>query len=361
MNDARPNVEHLRRRTLLAAIGSAAGSSLLAGCLVSDGSDESTNPDENGTPNGNGSGNGTGTDTGNGTANWGEGGEQPRSRFSGDSAQSECPPYDNVDKVVCYDAIADDTDTVDAYLEPSTRTFRTDESVEFTLHNTSNQVLQTNFYNWNVHKYVDGEWYYVAPREWNEPLMELPPDGSHAWTLSVDNAGIDDGTSIPRVSATENVTLAGLGGGQYAFRARGWLADDGYENAQAFAATVEFDADAIVLTPTSAIESTEWDGETLVAHSTRGDADDEAFTYAAYELQHVENPEKAPTSMITEQVLRNDQLRDTLALSYRHGASTVRLEEYTGITPVFGARSEGVIEFQGETFVVTTRELDPSE
>lgn len=341
----------VRRRTVLAALGSVTGTSLLAGCLVSDGSDSG---------NGNGTGNGDGNRTGNGNGNWDKEGELPQSRVSNSGLPEECPAYDNVEQTVCYDAIAEDTGAVDVYLEPSARAFEPAESVDFTLHNTSDRAFQSNFYNWNVHKYVGGEWYHVAPREWNEPLMELQPGGSHTWTLSVDNADVEDDESVPRVSGTEDVSLAGIGGGHYAFRARGWLADDGYEKARALGATVTVDADPIRLTPTSAIESTEWDGETLVANSTRGDPDDEHSTFAAYELQHVADSDEEPNSMITEQVLRNDQLRDTLALAYRDGASTVRLEEYTGITPVFGARSDGAVEFQGETFKVTTRELDSS-
>ena len=336
------------RRTFLAGIGGTAGGALLAGCIGDGGSDDS-NDDSNRDDTGD---DGPGGETG-------DDGETAESRLPDGPVPETCPAYDGVDRVVCYDAIADVTDAVDAFLDPSGRTLTSRESVEFTLRNGSEHTLYTNFYDWNVHKHVGGEWHHVAPRAVNQPLMMVPGGESHTWTVTVDNGDIEDGEPVPRVSATEDVALAGLGGGHYAFRARGTL--EGHEDELAFAATFEFDAEPIALTPTNAVETTYWDGETLVAESSRGNPDGEYDRLGAYELSRVDTPLEKARTVITEQVLRNEQLRDTLALAHQYDADAVRLEEYDGTRPIFGSRTDGVVAFQGERFEVTTRELTEEE
>lgn len=267
-----------------------------------------------------------------------------------------CPEYDRVRRVVCYDDA--DLDAVDAFLEPSTRTIEPGGLVEFTLRNRGDRTLQTNFYNWNVHKHVDGEWHHVAPRGWNEPLMGVPPGEQHTWRATFENDSIEAGAPVPLAGGTEDLTVAGVGGGHYAFRARGWFAGDDHEQAVAFAATFDLDAEPLALTPTNAVEDSEWEGDTLVARSTRRDPDDEHTRLGAYELERVDGPGEEPRKVIVEQAVRNDQLRDALALALVHGADRVRLEEYDSSTPIFGAYSDGLFEFQGSYYEVTTRELE---
>lgn len=309
------------RRRLLAAVGAASGGSLLGGCL-----DRLS------------------------TAADGNGGSAP------EGFPSNCPDYD-VEEVVCFDHV--DPDEVDAFLDPSARVFGPGESIEFSLRNRGDRTLDTNFNNWKIHKYVDGDWYHVAPQEWIQPLMGIAPGESHTWTVTVDNEGIEAGEPVPTVSATEDVGLAGIGGGHYAFRGRGWFEADGHEDDVAFAATFEFDADSLELAPTNAISGTEWDGDVLVAHSARGDPDDEDARLGAFELERVDEPDAE--RLITEQVLRRDRLRDVLALAEDHDADRVRLEEYDTGIPIFGSRSDGTFAYGDEQYEVTTRELDEGE
>ena len=278
--------------------------------------------------------------------------DQLQSRFPDEEFPEDCPEYDGVDRVICYDAV--DPETVPAVLEPTARTVAEGDSIDFTLYNRSESKLSTNFYNWRINKRVDGEWYHVAPHEYPEPLMAVEPDDSHTWTVSIDNSGIVDGEPVPRMSGTEQLTLGGVGGGHYAFRARGWFEGESYQEAIAFAATFEFDGPPIQLTTTNSIESTEWDGETLVATSTRGDPDNEYSKKGAFELQRVSDPAGNVQPVITEQVLRTEQLRDTIALAFEYDADRVRLEEYNGVTPIFGSNSDRVYEFQGSYYEVTT-------
>jgi hypothetical protein len=319
------------RRALLGTLAGSAGLAL-AGCISGSGDD----PDDN-------------DDSSDDDPTLGEP-DQLQSRFPDEEFPEDCPEYSGVGRVICYDAV--DPDTVPAVLEPSARTVDEGGSIDFSLHNRSELKLRTNFYNWRIHKRVDGEWYHVAPRQYPEPLMAVEPDDSHAWTVSIDNEGIVDGESVPSMSGTEQLTLRGVGGGHYAFRARGWFEGESHEESVAFAATFEFDGPPIELTTTDSIESTEWDGETLVATSTRGDPDKDQK--GTFELQRVSDPDGEVQTTITEQVLRTEQLRDTIALAFEYDADRVRLEEYNGVTPIFGSNSDRIYEFQGSYYEVTT-------
>lgn len=319
-----------RRRTLLTTVGGAIGI-LLAGCIGDNsGGDDQRNDD------------------------WDADEHDSETSTPPEGFPDSCPEYDRVADVVCYDVV--DTDEAEGYLEPSPRTLTVDESIEFSLRNESDRILETNFYSWAVHKYVNCEWYHVAPREWPQPLMHLAPGDTHTWSLSVENEGVLAGEPVSRAGGTESVTVQGLGGGYYAFRGRGWFEDESHERAIAFAAMFELDTDPISLVPTDAIEHTEWDSDTLVAKSSRGDTSEHPL--AAYTLERVEESAAESQPLITEQVYRNHQLRDVLALAREHDADTVRLEEHTGSRPPFAMSPEGRIAFQGDTYEITTEKLE---
>ncbi|PSP78167.1 hypothetical protein BRC81_09020 [Halobacteriales archaeon QS_1_68_20] len=267
-----------------------------------------------------------------------------------------CPAYEDVTRVVCNDEVG--PAAAGAVLDPSDRAVDPDGTIEFTLENNSDRTLSTNFYDWRVDKRVDGDWYHVAPQFVAQPLMSVPPGGSHAWTVTVDDGRVESGDSVDPAGGTEDVSLRAVGGGEYAFRARGWFDGDDHEQDVAFAATFDVDADPLALTPTSTIEHTRWDGDALVARSSRGDPEGEYSRLGAYELRRVGPPVDDPHSVIVEQVVRNDQLRDALALARKRDADRVRLEEYDSTTPIFGSRSDRVYEFRESFYRVRTREVN---
>lgn len=282
-----------------------------------------------------------------------------------------CPDYgDNVDRVVCYDGI--DPETEPTFLEPSTRTVEEGTTIEFTLANGADERLATNFHNWRVDKYVDEEWHRVAPLGHVAPLMHVEPGDQHTWTVTPDNDGLTDGDRVASSGGTDEVTLVGVGPGTYAFRGRGWFEDARDEEILAFATTFELEAEELELTPTDAITDTELeddgeDGETLVARSSRGEPDDEHHRLAAFELESVDEPDdggldgggnEEPQRVITEQLLRFEQLWDAVALADEYDVSAVRLEEYDATHPVFGSDTDGRYEFQGQYYRVRTRELE---
>lgn len=316
------------RRQVLAAL--AASGAVLAGCVS-------------------GNSNGNGDDAGNGGAT----GDPPESKLPDEPFPEGCPTYDDVDRVICYGAV--DAEEMPAILEPSAREIGEGDPLTFALQNQSESTLQTNFYNWRLSKRVDGEWFWIEPREWPEPLMMLQPGESHEWTLTTDNESIES-RSVTGTTGTGALDFEGLGGGYYAFRGRGWFEGETYDDTFGFAATFEFDSDSIKLTPTDAIEETEWDGDTLVGHSSRTDPD--TGSLGAFELERIEEARGETERVITEQLIRNDQRRDAVALAETYDADHVRLEEYSSTIPVFGSRSDGIFEYQDTYYEVSTREIE---
>ncbi|ARS90779.1 hypothetical protein [Natrarchaeobaculum aegyptiacum] len=274
---------------------------------------------------------------------------------AGENAGS-CPDYD-VDWLVAYREI--DPDEVPIYLEPSTDSIGETERITFSLRNESSSEFSHNQSNWRLHKRVDGEWYFLAPHDVILPLHSLLPRESHEWHLSVDNDGVEGGTAIERSQTyADRDPISGLGGGEYAFGTDGWF-DDSDERV-GFCARFELEADELELTPTGEVTKTKWDDGVLVARSTRGDPESDHSRLGAYELERVDDDVEG-TPMITETVLRNDQLRDVIALAREHDADRVRLEEYDGTYPIFGSREDGHYEYDGETYEISTRELEEGE
>lgn len=248
-----------------------------------------------------------------------------------------------------------DPDEVPIYLEPSTDSIGENERITFSLRNESSSEFSHNQYNWRLHKRVDGEWYFVTPREVIQPLHRLPPRGSHEWSLSVDNDGVEDGTAIEGAQTyADRDPIYGLGGGEYAFGTDGWFEDS--DERVGFCARFELEADELELTPTDEVNKTERHDGVLVARSTRGDPESDHSRLGAYELERVDEDGAEP--LITETVLRNDQLRDAVALARKYDADRVRLEEYDSTYPIFGSREDGHYEYDGETYEISTRELE---
>lgn len=323
------------RRQLLSALY-AAGGGLLAGCLAPG---EPTNTTATDTP------------TADDSASTSTESNQAAPDFPGETASNSCPPFKNTNRVVCYEAV--EPEEVPLVLVPETQSVSPNRPTEFTLRNRSGQQFRTNFYHWQLFKHVNGDWYYIAPHQWPEPMTPLAAGKEHIWTVAVATDRVSDGRSIEYVTGTESLTIAGLGGGHYAFGIEGWFTAGSHEESIALAAGFELNADPLQLTPTEAVAQTEWDGETLVAHSTRGEPEGEADQPDAFVLERTDGSGTETKRVIIEQVVRNDQLRDAIALSQKYEADRVRLEEFSRSFPPFGLQEARTYEFRNNNYRVT--------
>lgn len=315
------------RRELLTAL--AVGGALVAGCVDDGSSDEPENGDGE-------------TDDGPDTAGVDD---LPEEGYPG-----TCPAYET-DRVICYEAVVGSDDgeavgveNVPAILEPSTRSLASDEPIEFVLSNHSDTALSTNFYNWRLDKQVDGEWYHVAPFEINEPLMSVPAGESHTWSVQIDNSAVEAGEMVPKASGTDDLTLAGVGGGWYAFRARGWFEDEDHEDDFAFAGMFEYEGDPLELATSNLIGETSFEDETLVTEYAG-----EQQAEGAYVLERVDGTDAE--RVITEQLLRTPPRRDAVALADEYDADRVRLDGYTAERYV--PDPLGTFEYQGQQYELT--------
>lgn len=317
----------MRRRQVLAALGAAG----VGGCLSgrpSGASDTTSAATSSGSPS-------TATST---------------SETTTLSPQERCPPGgDDVARVVCYDAI--DPTEADMYLEPSRDGVELPAGeVSFALANDTDREFTTNFYAWRVWKREAGDWFHVAPRGWPAPAMVMEPGDSHSWTLGVDNTDLD--RRIPPASGTEGDTVVGLGGGTYAFGVAGWFADDDHDHQTLFAAGFGVRGDPLPLEPLSRVSVVGRDGGTLTVSDPHRRGDDRRATYVA---TRVADPDGDPRPLITEQVIRDTDLRNALAF-FEEGVRQVRLRAYTTTTPAFGVQEPEFVAYDGVTYRITTED-----
>lgn len=280
--------------------------------------------------------------------------EPPSTNFPRETTSEACPPFDDANRVVCYEAV--DPEESPLVLVPETQSVQPNQPTKFTLRNQSEQRFNTSLYHWRLYKRVDGNWHYIVPESWRLPITALRAGEDHAWTVTVPADRVSDGNPIERVRGTESLTIAGLGGGHYAFGVDGWFTSDSSDERTALAAGFEVNADPLELTVTEYIEETEWDGETVVARSTRGDPIDDDDQPDTFILERIDSSDPDTNRVIAEQVVRNGQLRDTITLSRKFDADRVRLEEFSDSIPPFGIRDDRTYEYQGTRYRVTTRE-----
>lgn len=311
----------MNRRRLLAAAGAATGATFVAGCLTgSSGDDEPQST------------------------------ETPPSTPAG-SLETACPEYNRVDRVVCYDEI--DPESAEGYLEPDPRRVTADESIEFTLYNRSDQTLQTNFYNWLVHKRVDGEWYHVAPTFHNDDCHGLRPGATERWSLRAFNGdavpcGHDD-------HGHDSLTQGHLGGGEYAVVA-------GYGHpADESAALFELVGDRATLKPTDDA-TIRRDGDTAIVTTDRyGDGEhppDATFAVA--------RTDAADERVIAEQVMESGRfggggrgLRNALAaMTPDVGRVVLRTDEYAFGSDLREPGATRRIRFRGQAYEITREDSE---
>lgn len=264
----------------------------------------------------------------------------------GVSDPAECPSFDDdVVRVVC----SPDTDAPLAFESTNRSGTLPRAEFEFTLTNETNATFQTNFYAWRVWKRVDGEWYHVAPRMWPDPLMAVRPGESHTWSVSVDNADLD--RPIPRAEGTSEVTVVGLGAGEYAFGVDGWFQGQHYEDGTGVAVPFELTGDPLELTAIG-IDRVERDGDAVRVYADPDEGEDPA----AYVLTRVDDTPTEPRRMITEQVLRDTPLRNALA-HFEPDVRRVRLETGTTTYPPFGVDEPRYVRYEGETYSIEAERL----
>lgn len=170
------------------------------------------------------------------------------------------------------------------YLEPSAELVRTPARLDFTLYNYTRNSVEGNPYHWVLYKFVDGEWFHLAPWGWPSPLGSVPPGGTEDWTLyAFDGKG---------VQAEGGTSVGFLGGGRYAFEV-GMSQDD-----RSHAALFELVGADITVEPMPGTESSR-EGATVKVETPNPDHDPRPGVLT------LTRADAAERRLIAEQVMRN--------------------------------------------------------
>ena len=274
----------------------------------------------------------------------------------GDAASAvDCPvPADG--RAVCFPEHADAA--LSLRPDPETVELPAGETT-LSLANDTGHEYRTNFYGWTLSKRSADEWFRIAPQYYPEPVHVLPAGERHEWTFSVDNSEEPTGGA----SAMEDVGLAGLGGGEYAFTVGGWFAlDDDETVAVAAGARFDLDGDPVELTPSGDLDTSR-DGTTVTVTSPREPSEDEppsVLTVVRIGGDGVP-PGRQIHDRITEQLLRPrmgvmgdpNPLRNTVPF-FEDGVETVRYEAPSSVTPPFGVDDARFVRYDGEVYEITS-------
>lgn len=337
----------MKRRALLGTLATLAA----AGCTGSPGKSQpstTTQPSQ------------TSATTSTTTTTTGDATTSPELLDLGDAASEVDCPVPAEGRAVCYPEHADAAlsltpapDTVDLPAGETT----------FTLANDTDHEYRVNFYNWTLSKHTEEGWFRIAPQFYPEPLHMLGPGGTHEWTLAVDNSQEPTGGA----AAMEDITLSGLGGGEYAFTLGGWF-PVGEEEMFRVAAGARFtlDGDPVELTPTDDLETSR-NGSTVTVTSLREPSEDEPLSVLTVERVGEEGvpPERQIHDRITEQLLRPrmgvmgdpNPLRNAIPF-FEQGVDTVRYEAPSSVTPPFGVDEPRYVAYEGEVYEIASERAE---
>jgi hypothetical protein len=262
--------------------------------------------------------------------------------------ESTCPfDAEGTERVVCYPEQTDEPlalTPADAELSLPTA------ETTFTLANETDYTFMVNFYNWGVHKRVEGEWYYIAPRMIPQPLHTLPAGESHEWTFAVDNSQTPTGGP----SSESGGTLAGLGGGEYVFETSGWFESGDHEHQIGLGARFTLDGDQLQLTKPDDVSST-GDGETVVV--TRDDQTGEPTEALVVERVGESGvpPNQPMHDHIAEQLVRpypfaNRPFLGNALAFFESDVSVVRVESTTELDVRFDRENHYYFQYRGEFY-----------
>lgn len=351
----------MRRRALLGTLATlgATTAAAAAGCLGSPGqSNDSTTATTTTEP--------LATSTEPATSTTDSGGDTPAELLElGNPASAVDCPVPDEGRAVCYPEHADAP--LSLTLDPETVGLPAGETT-LTLANDTDHEYRVNFYGWTVSKRVDGEWYRIAPQYHPEPLHVLPSGATHEWTLAVDNGEAPTGGA----AAEQDVDLAGLGGGEYAFSVSGWFPvnEDGGGGDESFrvAAGARFDleGDPLELTPVGDPDTSR-DGATVTVTSSEEPSEEAPLSVLTVERVGEAGvpPSRPIRDRIVEQLLRPrmgvmgdpNPLRNALPF-FEDGVDTVRYEAPSGVTPPFGLDEPYYLGYDDEVYEVTSERAE---
>jgi hypothetical protein len=284
----------------------------------------------------------------------------------------EYPHDESHIRLIPYSAVNSINSTL--FMEPSDENVTKQQALEMTLTNNTNSIFETSLFSWQLHKEVDGEWFNVALHYPNEILQFVEPGEKHVWSLIFDHERIQSALSLETIGPgsvhnglgewSEELYLAGLGGGQYLFGISGWFGQESPNAKTSVVAEYTLDSDQLSLEPTDDLREVHWDNDTLLASTEPRKPEWKRENKLIVKLERITNPSKYPPRIITEQLWRDPPAWDVIALSREFDAKRVRLEENNAKSDTNAFRQlersangiDGTYEYEGEYYTISTHD-----
>lgn len=264
--------------------------------------------------------------------------------------------YDGAFQMECSAGVPSETPSQSTALTPEKRSVTLSPAENsFTLTNRRETYYNSQFYNWELLKHVDGEWYSTVGRRFSaSSASSLPPGRSHTWSITVTNDEL--GEIIRPVESDESIALRGLGGGTYAFVVVGSYGSQGEswsatEPIVGYAAPFTLKGEQLPLVPTNAVRHTSREGDSM---TVTADSDDpRGYVTVAKRPDGTPN-EHSHRAYITESVYGTPAVRDVLA-HFEEGVTSVTLRADRMLIPPF--TPEMTLTYDGTMYEVTDFEI----
>lgn len=284
------------------------------------------------------------------------------------------PAYDDIlvrgdreiERVVDYDQV--DHEDTPTFVERSTETTTADGAIELSLINRRAEDLLTGPFAWELFKWTNGRWHpIVGLTDVLLPGATATRDDPVTWVMHIvasrDHLSAGEmALTAPDEGDALAWTLDGLGGGRYAFGARGRYEETMDDARLVFHTELTIDADPIELTPTNQVESVEQDGDLVIVDADRGIDGPRC----AYTIERVPETEAdAPTPLIDERLVQDPNSllyyrarRDAFAHYKEYDPDVVRVIERNDRNTPFRIDEARYYAYEGSYFRESAERLN---
>lgn len=268
-----------------------------------------------------------------------------------------CPAYErwDVDRVVCSTDPPDDA----LVFEPDPERAELPRAeIVCRLENDSGETFETNFYDWDLHRYDGDEWLWLGPYAAPMPLHRLPPGETHVRRLLVDNSDLERirPPSPDDRDGEYGSGRHGLGPGTYALS----ITSDSSGTETAYAAAFTLRGDPVSLVAPEHVQETDRDGATVEVR-VRSTIEDHDLDRYDLTVRRDPDPPRDPHPFVDEQLYHPHHAGLRAALVHvEPGVDevVVRGDDSQRTRDSAGGRGPDFVAYDGETYAL---QVDPHD
>lgn len=210
-------------------------------------------------------------------------------------------------------ACPDDDSRLDVSISPTVGEL-SDDTVEFTVENPTDEDFETNHYGWVLRKWDGNRWRRIAPLAVPAPLHAIPAGERHVHRIKPVESKV--ARSQHAYIAKSEITLGGLGPGIYGFSTQGYF-ESAPDEELTTGAMFGLAGEAPPVRPTDDVMRVERNGSTLVVHA---DAPSDKQGELVVSLLQ----DEGDAQLLAEHVRQLGALLNTLPYAATDGVETIR-------------------------------------